>query len=92
MERPARETYERQCHVCGRTFTATRQDAHICSATCRSKKLRAERGPRHFRLEVEEQVIALINRTHETGDHDDLGALKRLRRLIDEAITTAQLT
>jgi len=42
-----RKTYQKECEVCGRTFTATRRDAAYCTNACRMAANRA--GPKRKR-------------------------------------------
>ncbi len=90
-ERKPRRPTERQCSVCGQTFTATRYDASTCGPTCRTRAARATRTGLQRRLAAERAVQSLIDQTTESGDAADLGALRRLRRLIDEALTADKI-
>ncbi len=87
-----RRTIEHRCTVCDKPFTATRHDATTCGPTCRQRARRAAHTEQHSISDTEAAVQRLIDRMKESGDNADLGALRRLRRLIDEAITAAGMT
>lgn len=74
------------CDVCGKTFIATRYDATTCSATCRSRKLRAK----HARLEkLNEAYWSLhraVNLSSEKLSAEEAEVLKKIERVAREKL------